>query len=352
MPWRPFSVSRPLVMNHIILSFLFLILTVSEERPLWAAPIETPPSIEISAAVAAVALGDSVSIRCTVHASPDVEVGEPFLREDNPFIEIERRVGAEERSGGGTVRRYEYLAYIFSPDSVRIGPFFAEYVTARGDSGEIVSNALEFAVAGFVQSDEDPPEPSRAPIVIAGGRTWAWFLVMAAGLLAFVAAAFLLLRKRKRPAAMTTMEPSLNEIEEFENIRALHLRESGQVKELYIRISDAMRGFIHRNMGFEARYSTTGEIRRKLDLVWGDRDTAEAVGAILEESDMVKFARHIPPDDLINTLIDRSIDPVRKVLERIEAERERIAKEEIERAAVSSVSGEPGGRGGKEEERE
>jgi len=149
-------------------------------------------------------------------------------------------------------------------------------------------------------------------------------------------AAFLILRRRKSPEPAVAIGRPLDEIAEFENIRARHLTETGQIKELYAQVSGALRGFVHRNMGFEALYSTTGEIRRKLARNWKDSETGDAIRAIFEESDMVKFAKYIPPEETSSTVIDRAIIPVKKALELIAEERERERAAEEEGRKISS----------------
>lgn len=337
-------------MNQKALILFLLILPAAAGRPTWAAPVAGLPSIEISAADTDIALGDSVAIRCTVTVPTGADAGEPSLREKTSLVELERRSVSEEVSGTGGMRRYDFLAYVFSPDSVRIGPFVVHYVTAAGDSGAVESDVLVLPVRGFLKNPEAPPQPNRSPFEISGGGVPRWvYALLAAALLAAVAV-WLFRKRKRRPAPVPVIERPLDEIGEFEHIRALHLREEGQIKELYARVSGTMRGFVHRNMGFDALYSTTDEIRRKLARNWKDRETADAIRAVLEESDMVKFARYLPPDALSATIIDRAIVPVRKVMDQLaaERERERLAEEERRRTAASSpaVPAAPAGKEG------
>ncbi len=327
-------------MNYKTLIFFLLVFPAAAGRPIWAVPAAGLPTIEISATRTGITLGDSLAVRCMVSVPAGVIAGVPYPAVENPFLELELRSDAEESSDGETVKRYDFLTYVFSPDSARVGPFVVHYVTAAGDSGTVTSNTLEFPVRGMLRSPDDSPKPNRAPFDIPGSGLPGWGYALLAALGAALLAAWLLAKRKKRPAPVPVIERPLDEIGEFEQIRALHLRETGQVKELYAMVSGAMRGFVHRNMGFDALYSTTWEIRRTLSRTWKDRETAEIICAILEESDMVKFARFAPPDELSATYIDRAIDPVRKVLEQIAAdrERERMADEERRRAAVQTAA--------------
>jgi hypothetical protein len=323
-------------MNRRALILFLLILPVIAERPSIAAPLSGLPSISISAADTDIALGDSVSIRCTVFIPSGADAGEPSLMEENPSVEMERRSFAEDAVPSGRLRRYDFLAYVFSPDSVRIGPFAARCVTAAGDSGAVESNVIVLPVRGFLKNPQAPPRPNRDPFEITGKGFPLWVYAIIAALAAVIAV-WLFRKRKRRPAPAPVIERPLDEIGEFERIRAMRLDEEGRIKELYVSVSAAMRGFAHRNMGFDAMFSTTEEIRRKLTRASKHRETAGAILTVLEEADMVNFARYVPPEELSATVIDRAIAPVRKVLDQIAAERERERAIEEERRRTANM---------------
>ena len=120
---------------------------------------------------------------------------------------------------------------------------------------------------------------------------------------------------------LVAFEP-IDEIGEFIRIRNMKLYESGRLKELYILLSAAMRGFIHRNMKFDALYETTEEIEKKLFETSSDNKTLMEMGEILEESDIVKFAKFNPSTELSSSVIDRAIKPVKTMLDEINRKKE------------------------------
>ena len=108
----------------------------------------------------------------------------------------------------------------------------------------------------------------------------------------------------------------------------MKLHEKGHIKELYVLVSVAMRGFIHRNMNYDAMFRTSWEIIANLSCTTTDKSVLKAIREIFEESDRVKFAKFIPPAELTSTIIDQAIEPVKTVLEQIEREKARIAEEQ------------------------
>ncbi|MDP2984067.1 MAG: hypothetical protein Q8O92_12150 [Candidatus Latescibacter sp.] len=318
-------------LNHII-CFCFLLFCFAEGAP---APIAGPPeglSIEIKASKPGIVIGDSLSIFCTVTLPDSVQAGEPYLKDKSLFIDTRKQWTKEEKTPAGIRRTYGFLTYILSADTLKVGPFVLDFVTGSGRGGEALSNVLEIRSAGVAEKADAPPKPNRAPLGIPAKGFPGWLLLLILPVLASALAWYILKRRKKKVSAPAIIEP-LDEVEEFERIRALHLLESGQVKELYLMVSTAMRGFIHRNMGFEAMYSTTEEIKRTLARQPRYGGVADSFREIFEESDMVKFAKYIPPVEISSTVIDRAEAPVRKVLEQIalEKERARIAAEETKR---------------------
>ena len=282
-------------------------------------------------------IGDSLTVICSVTIPEGVRSSEPYLTEKSLFIDIENSWKKEESPAPGITRKqYGFLAYVFNADTLTVGPFAVEYETAEGNTGKALSNKLTIYVQGVVEGyvngiSEGPgpsPMPNRSPIMIAFHGIPVWLIViLITVILLFTGVLVHYIRKRKRSFPPQPPKP-IDEIREFERIRALQLYEKGQVKELYIQVSDAMRGFIHRNMNYDAMYRTSEEIINGLSRISVEKSVLNSIHEVFKESDMVKFAKFLPHDDLSSTIIDRALKPVKSVLEKIKHEQERFAIEE------------------------
>jgi len=321
----------------------------------WGAAAAASPSEDISVELQASnvfpTIGDSLTVTCSVTVPEGFTAGEPSFPEKTPFIDIER-VGEKEKApvSGAVEREYDYLAYVLSPDTLLIGPVRVEFVSADGDTGSVESNVITLVVNGVIASVDSIPEPmaNRGPFKIASRGIPLWAAAVAfLLLLAAVAAVLYFLRKRKTPAVPAAPPEPIDEIREFERIKELRLHEKGKIRELYIMVSNAMRGFLHRNLEFDALYETTEEILDRLSRDSVDDVTYEKIREIFHESDMVKFAKYVPAPELCSTVVDRALVPVRTILDRIERERARRAAENGsagEREAVTETAREtPGG---------
>lgn len=312
----------PLCHFVTLLQFITGALMVSADNPSGVV------TVEITSTNPQPAIGDSLTIVCSVTRPEGIRTGEPYTAEKNFLIDISRQWKTTETTSATTVYRYGFLTYVFEPDTLRIGPFRVDYTTHGSDKAFAESNVLTFIIPVVVASPNSPPAPNRRPFGIASKGIPAWMIAVLI-LLVILAALVIIYRIRSRkPAPAPEPERPVDEIGEFERIRHLKLHETGRIKELYTLTSSAMRSFMHRNMGFEALYDTTEEILDQLGRSSRDSDVTKAIREISQESDMVKFARYIPPADRTSTVIDRALVPVGKVLDEIEREKARRAAEE------------------------
>ena len=308
---------------YLIMLFTAGVGTVSAAVPAGAVTVEISPSTY------QLAIGDSLTIFCTVTRSEDIKAGEPYPPSDNYLVDISKSLHTSEKTSPDTIQdNYAFLAYVFAPDTLQVGPFKVDYATPEGERVTAASNVLTFVISGFVTGAEPQSKPNRGPFGISAQGLPVWVLFVLILLVALIVGIVLYVIRKRKKAPPIIPEKPIDEIGEFERIRSLKLHESGRIGELYIFTSSALRGFIHRNMGFEALYDTSEEILYHLTQKNRDKEVTQAIRDIFEESDMVKFAKYIPKADRTSTVIDRALVPVRKVLDDIRREKERIAIQE------------------------
>ena len=320
-----------------------IIIVVSAVLP-GSSPAFAEPSAELSIGTTEIAFGDSLGLMCTVTAPTGTSFGQPISAGDPLVTSYFLRSRLEEEGDEALTVTYDMLTYVLTPDTLAVGPLAIPYLTAAGDSGIVISNAILMPVAGLVDTlSAQPPVPRPMSGILSvrsrGIPHWLIALVIMALLLA--AFVYWSARRASHIEDDDSVDETIDEIARFEHIRSLHLHESGHLKELYTLVSDALRDFIHRNMNGSASYETSTEIISDLTDSRGDDDIVRTMEALFSESDMVKFARFMPATDSASTVVDRAIHPVRTVLEEIERERERRAAEEARKRAESEDTAEP-----------
>ena len=309
-------------------------------------------AIELSLSNPLPTIGDSLTIYCTVLVPEGIQAGDPLPTKKSPLVDIEHQWKHVEESGNGITREtHGFLVYIFTPDTLTIGPFTVNYLSDDGEDGSISSAVLTVPVKSILENSESPLLPNRVPVGIPSTNILFWLIPLLVMCVLIIIALIYMIRKKKTKGIPLLPVP-IDEIGEFERIRKQKLHEKGQIKELYILVSNAMRGFIHRNMNYEALYKTSEEIFAELFPDLSDITVSNDIKNVFDESDMVKFAKFHPPDELTSTIIDRAERPVKTVLEKIklekflEAEKENLnnLKKESQKAgekkAVSNSGGE------------
>jgi hypothetical protein len=292
-------------------------------------PVLAEVSVVLDASRNEVMFGDSLTVTCIVQKPVETVTDVPAPVEENSLLDMTLISSSDSIIGDTERETYHFLAYVLSPDSVRIGPYYVSHVSSdTEDSLQAESNELYLKVGSYAATAQDSIRPVRTPLTLpsSGPPLWVFALI----LLLIIVIALLIYYKLKyeNVEKPDSALEEIDEIDEFERIRQLGLAEQERYRELYSLVSTALRGFIHRNMGIEALYSTTFEIVETLETHESDKQVTENIRSVLYEADMVKFARWRPPPDDAATIIDRALEPVRTVLRRIEEERLRKLEEQ------------------------
>jgi hypothetical protein len=227
----------------------------------------------------------------------------------------------------------------YQPGPVTLPALPALLRSPDGALSTVISDSLALEVESVLAAvpgaaDSADIRPLKRPVELPGGHRLALLLLaLAAGL---GLADFLVYRRRRRrapaaaaPVALDTRPPDVIALEALERLRREGLA-AHRVKAHYSRLTDILRPYLERRFGFPAVDLTTAEILEavaaRLD---GPRGAAvpppapsperDELRRLLEESDLVKFARFAPPPAIAEGAIDRAADFVRATAARFPA---------------------------------
>ncbi len=143
--------------------------------------------------------------------------------------------------------------------------------------------------------------PTALPVPAAVVWTSAIILLLLVGLLGWwLWRRYSARLKRMLGRALSPPELALKQIDDLENERLI---EHKKIKEFYTRLSDAMREYVQAAYGVQAMDLTSNELLRELDERAGYQPAENADGyrravarlsEMLDEADLVKFARLMP----------------------------------------------------------
>jgi hypothetical protein len=226
----------------------------------------------------------------------------------------ERAGETPEEEGAGPQRtRIRWSLVPYRAGRLEIPALPVVVADTSGTADTLLTAALPVEVASLepdLQGDiRDIKPPEALP------RGWAWLGWPIGGLILLAAGLWLLrfLRRRRlqrgleeipyqgppRPAHLVAME-------ELDRIAALRLLDKGLVKEHYIQVSDAIRRYSEGRYALGAMELTTWELIREMKRTAVPEDDRRTFRTFLEECDLVKFAKHIPPTEVRETLLDRA----------------------------------------------
>jgi len=286
------------------------------------------------------ASGDEPSVTLRIEAGPDsVSVGDrvpvrfEILHPDTiEFAPIEGRVelgevyllGEGRKSGGplGDSAASETLFAVVVPfrtGRVTLPPVKLAYETLGGLEGELASDSGFINVRSVLPENAADIKPLKANI--PAPSELASYIIL--GVLACVLAASLILitrfiMRRKKPQQRPVETPPrpAHEIalEELQGIEEMRLLSQGRFKEYYSLISETVRRYAGNRYGFDTMDLTTLELVNELR-----RRRIEApVGRLKDflcRSDLVKFAKLVPPYGEMEEAIEVARDVVRSTME-------------------------------------
>jgi hypothetical protein len=169
----------------------------------------------------------------------------------------------------------------------------AGFVTPSGDTLIAFAEEVEIPVRGMA-AGADGPKPLKEQWVAPADYT-KWLL---GGLALLVAAAALVwwLRRRARKTEEAPPEPKLPAdyiaLTELTQIEKMNLLDSGRFKQYYTLITDVVRRYLEARYTIDAMDRTTSELLSELES--RRRRRVEKLEDLLNEADLVKFARLVP----------------------------------------------------------
>lgn len=146
---------------------------------------------------------------------------------------------------------------------------------------------LALEVRSVIPADdrELAPAPPAPPRPLAVPRSFWWALAIGGGLAIFAG----VLAWRRRPSADPLAAPELSPLDELE--RALGLLAAEPPAGAFAHLSQALRRYLGRRLGFRALESTTTEVQRRLAARRFEPALVQRAVRLLRLADQIKFAR-------------------------------------------------------------
>ena len=267
---------------------------------------------------ATISVGEVAKLRLEVDAPVGAQVTLPE-QPLGPLEQVKRDITTSERDGRSiTLITLELLA--LEPGDVTIPALGLRVVGQAGDLEELRSEPQQVHVASLIANEPNAePKPATAPVVVVqDDYTLAWVGLALLGA-ALVAGITLWISRwlKARPKAPVPLPPprppweiALEELSVLSKQKAQLLAE--ERGEVFVdRVSDTLRAYLGRRYGFDGLERTTAEVVSTLEQLRPDKLSLSGVSLLLEQCDLVKFARVTPDEEQCDDLFNGAIGLVR-----------------------------------------
>ena len=190
-------------------------------------------------------------------------------------------------------------------------------IRVRNDSGHfdtVLTDPVHVKVGsvGKKKTDKDDIRPIKGPVSMNLSAFRAWVMGILAVLLAVLLAAKIILRRRKGSLAdpESLKPPHERASIELERLKAKGLLEEKKAKEFYSELSDILRRYLERRFAVTALDCTTRELILELKQKDFMSGLISKTKEVLENADLVKFAKYDPPRSMAEVTERRILEIV------------------------------------------
>lgn len=254
--------------------------------------------VEAHTDTASILIGEQIQMRvkCTVNAGQKVKF--PSYSPQQQIVQ-----GVEVVSNGSIdtlvlnngkrlelTRRYTITS--FDSAMYQIPPFEVEV-----DGKTYASRNSVGLKVSTVAVDLQHPEKFNGPhAVVEQPFEWSWTMWLCALLCVAMLAAVVALAVRLTDPKLITRRVIINpptpaHITAINNIEQIKRKPADDVKLYYMELTEALRSYIEKRFGFNAKEMTTNEIVRHL-YETNNEEAMTELKSVLETADLVKFAKH------------------------------------------------------------
>jgi len=282
-------------------------------------------------------IGDVITYSVIITHAPDVKLERPSPGKNLGQFEIrEYKVQEPTRVGDQIVSRTDYQISTFDVGDYEIPSLQVYYRTPQDTTlHELKTEVIKIRVTSLNPNEKGDIRDIKPPMTPP--RPWGRIIAaMAAAiaLLALAGLAYWYWRRRRSGQSLLPMRgkpPRPAHEVALEALQALAAGDwlaTGQIKAYYTQVSEILRQYVEGRYYIDALEMTTRQLTEKMTAERIDSDHVQHLQAILDLSDLVKFAKFVPPESLQQRAVPDAIAFVDKT--------KLILSEPVESAAVTT----------------
>ncbi len=267
-------------------------------------------------------IGDEIRLVIQVERPKKLTLRLPSEKSDVRPFEIKKVEKLPGISGTRNRPRETFVVTLtaFELGDLNIPSVAIPYRDASGKEGGVRTEPVPVKIVsvGKKPTDKDDIRPIKGPVSTPLARLRTLVLsLFALALLGFLG--WRLYRRGRRAAVdpETLKPPHERALLELERLHAKKFLDHNKVKEFYSELSDILRRYLERRFGIETfELTTSGALARLKEKV--EPSVTQDAGELLETSDLVKFAKHIPErpkGEALETVLKRIVEATKQAEE-------------------------------------
>ena len=268
-----------------------------------AGSLAAQSSIRTEVDTTLVTVGDRITLAVSVEHDTGASLAWPDSIGLAPFEILDARMLPPETQGDRTRETALLSLAAFELGELMIPSFDVTVVAADGSTESLATDRYGIEVVTVGADETGDIRGIRGPFGIAISAVRV--VLLGVLLLLFAALAFGVFRRLRRsgpaagrPAPGPAPRPAHEvALEALARIESSPMLDRGQVKEYHIQISDVLRRYVEARYGVTALEMTTWEIIAGLDRAGVESDVREGLRRLLDQCDLVKFAKVRPGAD-------------------------------------------------------
>jgi|GEM_PF-803458 len=285
------SIKYPLNPAALLLVLLFLMVGGTLTKA-----AETQVSISASNNLAFV--GDKINLKIIVKTTHENVQEIKVETEKRDFDLLDQQPTEKRQQTDYMVFEKTLVIAFFTTGDFEIGPFTVQLIKEDKIVESKKTNSIPVMVKSVLK-EEDKDIKSLKGLIDIKGDPWYLLKYVIAALAVLGLIVFLILRIRnRRKAAPAPPIPPMSPLEELEfrlkELAEQKLIETGKLKLHFILLTQIIKCFLHRNYGFNAEDSTTGETLYYLTKEETDGLILDNMRFVFNTADLVKFAKFVP----------------------------------------------------------
>ena len=310
------------------------------------------PAVRVDAEVArrVIAVGDTFRLDIDLVWREGITVKPLALGESiGRFSVRDITYGPTVAEGGSSKRRTSLLLTVFETGDLSVPPITVVYMDENGNAARAETPEIAVVVESVLGDEAADIKDIKRPIEVP--RRWkdlilSWSLLVGLGLVAATSVLVSVKRREDIEAALLRVwvkltsplvrlvrwllrrlsiigrdefgvpafdtkvaEPYLTPeqaaVREFDRIEAMGLVQQGRVKQHYTLVSETVRRYLERRFRVLAMESPTSLTLWELHRKEVNPESLDLIGSLLDETDLVKFAKFLPDADAAGMLVNR-----------------------------------------------